>query len=241
MLKSVFAVSFLLLAISEGYGQLIFSVSTDKTFYARSETIQVTITARNPGNVPDTLTFPSSCEAGYYIDSLSSMQHDSIIVTCLDAFFDRIVPANDFVQWRAETSWPFEYTGEEVGAGKHAITAWLAFLPQGWNSDTLWITVGEPTGIAEGRGGAESTSLESNFPNPFNPTTRIQFRLAHSSYVSLRVYDVLGREAAVLAEGNFNAGRHALEWNGGSYPAGVYFCRLTAGLYSATRKLILLK
>lgn len=83
--------------------------------------------------------------------------------------------------------------------------------------------------------------LAQNFPNPFNPTTTINFSIPKSSYVTVRVYDMLGREVATLAAGEFAAGLHALIWNANNFSSGVYFCRIEAGPYHAVKKMILMK
>jgi hypothetical protein len=84
-------------------------------------------------------------------------------------------------------------------------------------------------------------TLEQNYPNPFNPETEISFSILSRSIVSLSVFDMLGREVAVLAKGELAAGAHKQRWNASGCASGVYFCRLIAGNYNATRKLILAK
>jgi hypothetical protein len=84
-------------------------------------------------------------------------------------------------------------------------------------------------------------TLHRNYPNPFNPTTRIEYELPASSHVSLTVYDVLGREIQTLVDERQSAGNHSVTFNAGNLPSGVYFDRLQAGNYSATKKLLLLK
>ena len=83
--------------------------------------------------------------------------------------------------------------------------------------------------------------LQQNYPNPFNPTTVISGQWAVDSKVRLVVYDVLGREVAVLADGRFLAGRYVFEFDGTNLTSGVYFYRLTAGNFTAVRKMNLLK
>ncbi len=84
--------------------------------------------------------------------------------------------------------------------------------------------------------------LHQNYPNPFNPSTKIQFDLLRAGDVSLKVYDITGREAAVLANGAaMNAGVHVIEFDGASLPSGVYFYRLEAQGQQMTRKMVLLK
>jgi hypothetical protein len=84
-------------------------------------------------------------------------------------------------------------------------------------------------------------SLEQNFPNPFNPTTTISFSIPRRSFVSLKVYDALGREVSRLLSEELPAGTYSRQWNAGTLPSGVYFCRLQAGSFNQTQKLILQK
>jgi hypothetical protein len=84
-------------------------------------------------------------------------------------------------------------------------------------------------------------NLRQNYPNPFNSTTTISFQLPSESFVSLKVYDGLGREVAVLISGELSADNYAHKWNAENLPSGVYFYRLQAGDNIATRKLFLLK
>jgi uncharacterized delta-60 repeat protein len=83
--------------------------------------------------------------------------------------------------------------------------------------------------------------LNDNFPNPFNPTTNIEFIIPSSSLVKLAVYDMLGREVQTLVNGQLNAGTHNAQWNASSYPSGVFFYRITAGNFTETKKMILVK
>ncbi len=84
-------------------------------------------------------------------------------------------------------------------------------------------------------------ALSQNYPNPFNPTTRIEFSLPRASMVQLKVYDVIGREVATLANGQMPAGRYTVSFNGGNLASGVYFYRLAAGTFVQTRSLLLVK
>ena len=91
-----------------------------------------------------------------------------------------------------------------------------------------------------------ATYLAQNFPNPFNPTTRIAFGLAAPARVSLRIYDASGRLVRMLAEGARPAGAYAEMWDGrdsrgASVASGIYFYRLEAGAFSQTRKMALLR
>jgi hypothetical protein len=84
-------------------------------------------------------------------------------------------------------------------------------------------------------------NLSQNYPNPFNPSTTISFSLPSKSYVSLTVFDALGREVSSLVSKELAAGTYSQQWHSGTAPSGVYFYRLQAGSYSETRKLVLVK
>ncbi|MCL5268214.1 MAG: T9SS type A sorting domain-containing protein [Bacteroidetes bacterium] len=84
------------------------------------------------------------------------------------------------------------------------------------------------------------TALE-NYPNPFNPTTTIEFEVPSSGLVSLKVYDVLGREVATLVNSYESAGAHSVRFNGDDLASGIYFYRLTTPGVNLVRKMILMK
>jgi len=94
--------------------------------------------------------------------------------------------------------------------------------------------------------------LLQNYPNPFNPITVVSYHIpvisnhlpagqAGSSVVSVKVYDLLGREVAVLVDGVKPAGWHSVTWNAADVPSGVYLCRMAAGEQSSSIKMVLIK
>lgn len=84
-------------------------------------------------------------------------------------------------------------------------------------------------------------TLDQNYPNPFNPTTSISFDLPSRSMVSLKVFDMLGREVAAIVSEEMSAGSYLKQWNAVALPSGVYFYRLQADNFSDTKKIILMK
>lgn len=86
-----------------------------------------------------------------------------------------------------------------------------------------------------------SFALYQNFPNPFNPTTMISYQLPANSLVSLKVYDILGREVATLVNGRQSAGSHSVKFDTGNLASGVYFYRLQAGSFVQTKKMVVMK
>jgi aminopeptidase N len=87
----------------------------------------------------------------------------------------------------------------------------------------------------------QTFELIGNYPNPFNATTSISFRLEKTQDVSLDIYNLLGQKVADLYQGRLDAGLHTFTWNGGNTPSGVYFYRLDADGQSAIKKMTLLK
>jgi hypothetical protein len=84
-------------------------------------------------------------------------------------------------------------------------------------------------------------SLSQNYPNPFNPSTTISFSLPSRSFVSLKIFDALGREIANIVSEELSSGNYSRQWNATGLPSGVYFYRMQAGSYTETKKIILLK
>ncbi len=84
-------------------------------------------------------------------------------------------------------------------------------------------------------------ALLAPFPNPFNATTTLRFELPRAATVSLRIYDILGREAATLVSDARPAGHHSVVWNASNFPSGLYLARLEAVGFTQTQKLLLLK
>lgn len=87
----------------------------------------------------------------------------------------------------------------------------------------------------------EKYSLSQNYPNPFNPSTVIKYSLPKTENVTLKVFDILGREVAVLVNEFKQAGTYSVEFNGSGLSSGVYIFQIKAGTYSATKKMILSK
>ncbi len=88
--------------------------------------------------------------------------------------------------------------------------------------------------------------LNQNYPNPFNPTTKIKFDIisginGQKSAIKLVIYDVLGREIAMLVNEKMSSGSYEATWDGTNYPSGVYFYKLTAGTFEQTKKMVLIK
>lgn len=129
-------------------------------------------------------------------------------------------------------------SGVALTSGTHAFR-FQAFSP-GFNVNSFTFAI-TPTGIESRSHNSFTFKLGQNFPNPFNPSTVICYQLPAVSHVTLKVYDVLGREAATLADGKMSEGDHEVVWNASGFPSGVYLYRLETSGFVQTRRMLLLK
>jgi hypothetical protein len=97
------------------------------------------------------------------------------------------------------------------------------------------------TAISETLSYINAYNLSNNYPNPFNPSTKITYSIPTRSNVSLKVFDLLGGEVLELVNGETEAGTYDIDFNAINLPSGIYFYRLQAGSFSQTRKMILLR
>jgi hypothetical protein len=104
-------------------------------------------------------------------------------------------------------------------------------------TNSLSVVAVEPGGVEI----PQRFSLDQNYPNPFNPSTAIGFAIPERSRVSLKVFDILGRQVADLVNEDRAPGRYVVRWNAQGLASGTYFYRLQAGSYTEMKKLLLLK
>jgi hypothetical protein len=109
-----------------------------------------------------------------------------------------------------------------------------------WVYNSKTFTIGS-VGVNDDYALLKNYSLEQNYPNPFNPGTDIKFTLAKAGNVSLKVYDILGREVANLVNGTIEAGAHTVNFNASNLSSGVYLYTIKADNFSMTKKMMLMK
>lgn len=120
---------------------------------------------------------------------------------------------------------------------------------QSWNNPSLWLWtwIGnkmfvDPNGVEDASNGVVSSfNLAQNYPNPFNPSTKISYALQNPELVTLRVFDVLGREVATLVNQYQSAGHHTVSFDASTLASGMYFYKLEAGSFQSIKKMMLLK
>jgi hypothetical protein len=143
--------------------------------------------------------------------------------------------------WGSDYFDPYPFPGSALpplAPGRHAVIGKVGGY---WTSDTMWIEVSTVAGTTDPAGIPEDYVLENNYPNPFNPTTTIRFAIPKSSFVTLKVFNILGEEISTVLGERLPAGAHSVQWDGSPFPNGVYFYRLQAGPFLEIKTLVLLK
>ncbi len=127
-------------------------------------------------------------------------------------------------------------------AGKRLVPVWTDERAGGFNQEIFTSEIDELLPVSGNSGNTpKEFTLDQNYPNPFNPNTRISFTLPKAGELKLEIYSALGTLIKTIASGSFPAGKHMLNFNAGSLSSGVYFYKLTAGDFSETKSMILIK
>lgn len=169
-----------------------------------------------------------------YIDSLTTLLNES--------------KTRNFQRWPVlgVWVWPNYYVGQTYEQEINYLKNWIAFRLNWMNLNMI----GEPTFINEHESTLPSKfSLNQNYPNPFNPSTKIQFTLNSTQFVTLKIFDILGNEIITLVNEEKPAGNYEVDFsitdgqNSGNknLVSGVYFYRMQAGNFTATKKMVLIE
>ncbi len=135
---------------------------------------------------------------------------------------------------------PGERIDFTFSASPNSHTAYVLKTTGRYETDTNYI-FNKTTGINEETLIPTENKLYDNYPNPFNPTTHIKFSIKENGFVTLKVYDVLGREVAALMNEEKDAGIYTISFDGNSLSSGIYFYTITANDFKQTRKMLLVK
>ncbi|QQS37007.1 MAG: T9SS type A sorting domain-containing protein [Ignavibacteriales bacterium] len=163
-------------------------------------------------------------------------------------------PANEIIFNLAKDDGSYTFSGtkldyhnviatEKFNGIYFALNSWEGSTTTSMKVIDVFVDREDVTGIEDEFDGQipAAYDLKQNFPNPFNPATTIQFALPRSGEVNLVVYDVLGKEVARLASGEFSAGTHTVHFNASNLASGVYFYKLDTGDFVSVKKLLLVK
>lgn len=175
-----------------------------------------------PGTMPVTVT-----GGNLFYDSASAV---SFAVTPLSVVYNGI--SYYFQRWNGTGNGSYSGTNPSP-----TITSMNNVVVQTAVYDTI-----PPIGIQNLNNGVPVVyQLHQNFPNPFNPVTKIKFDLPQQSNVNIRVYDIIGNEVARVYNGELTAGFYEVDWNASDFASGVYFYRIDAGDYSSVKRMVLVK
>jgi photosystem II stability/assembly factor-like uncharacterized protein len=227
-----------------GYRLYIYSLSFPNNDIGYGSEFTFMIKTTNGGNnwfdlveYPQMLTwsiFFASANTGWGVGQYLGSSHKGVMKT-----------TNGGVNWNAT----------DLGSNGQLYSVYFIDSNTGWTAGDygqIYKTTngGEPIGIKKTSSEVPlGFILYQNYPNPFNPVTTIKFDIAFSplyergagGFVTLKVYDILGREIAVLINEDLAPASNALTWDASNYPSGVYFYKLSSGNYTETRKMVLIK
>jgi hypothetical protein len=134
----------------------------------------------------------------------------------------------------SESNPDYKWVLTEADSGKYQITVSL-------RDSTINFEKEEPTSIANSEQNPVAFKLEQNYPNPFNPVTQIAFQINSKSNVTLKIFDITGREIQTLVSSSLPEGYHTVQFDGRGLSSGVYFYTLTSDAFSVMKKMTLLK
>ncbi len=184
--------------------------------------------------------FGNSCDnfiGTYLIDSVGPINIQNIPSACVGGSqsqttgtFNPKAPLNVFNNTGDPNGLYILRISDNAAGDTGALKAW-----------SVTIEYGIPLGISNNTNLASEYKLSQNYPNPFNPSTKIDFSIPKSGHVTIKVFDIIGKEVATLINEYRNAGNHEITFNGSNLSSGMYFYRIEAGNFVQTKKMSLLK
>jgi hypothetical protein len=213
--------------------QIQVAVRTDRLSYQYGDTVGIIVTAHNPTADTVRLWFPSSCQASCIVDDLNFADH----VECYLVVTSKTIPPNSAATWD-HLKYPARNAGHPLlSLGPHAVVGEVLGYAK---SDTLHFLVTPVTSVVVDQLIPGEFRLDQNYPNPFNPSTTIRYGLPNRSLVTLTVFNTLGQQVALLQNGEQEAGYHEVRFDAKKLSSGLYFYRIQAGEFAATKRLLLL-
>ena len=181
-----------------------------------------------------------------YSDSTINISWDESILDDLDGY--RVYFDTDSTSWQFNNSVDVGNINDHTLANLEidntyyiVVTCYDIDNNESWFSNVVSIFIGDPTIISNAKQDIVTFGLYQNFPNPFNPSTKIIYQIPEISFVTIKVFDVLGKEIATLVNGEKPAGNYEVKFDGTNLPSGIYFYQLRAGSFVQTKKMLMIK
>ena len=147
-----------------------------------------------------------------------------------------------------EVTWTFNYTAPNTAGWDTLYAVGNSVNNNGNNSGDTWnfltrfpVKIFNPTSIKTTNEVVQGYELKQNYPNPFNPTTNIKFSTLKDGFVSLKVYDLTGKEVSNLVSKNLKSGAYVVDYNASELSSGVYIYKLITNDFTSTKKMTLIK
>ena len=225
----------------------------DKTIVGTPDNLQLRVWGVGPTGAPDEVLYSRAVNTSSFIARSDSAKWTGFAiqpaVTVSGPFFIGL-------EWTSAVDDTFGIFTEWNGEGDLADRAWEKWSSGAWYTmREFWPTFDRDLWVAATASVTASVELHQNYPNPFNPATTVEFRIQSSEFVTLRVYDLLGQEVAVLVNEVKEPGSYTVQFDarlpdgprynrggqGSGLASGVYFYQLKAGTFVETKKLLLLR
>jgi len=223
---------FLLILIGQLFCQLDFYIETDETTYSYGQDIYITFNVHNTSNDTITVAFSNTAPFLYYIDG--------------ETFYPPSMQVVTYVTFTPDSLYSLIHLHiYDVAVGDHEITSEFYTIPNIFTADPIYFTV---ESVEANNDELQFVSYQlSNFPNPFNPSTTINFSIKKDSNVEITIYNIRGQKIKTLTHNVYTKGSHSIIWNGedesgNSVNSGIYYSKLKVnGKTKAVNKCLMLK
>jgi hypothetical protein len=212
-----------------------FSLADLQHAYLEFETVNDIEVRINPVNPISGDTLELNVRAYYCSDSVLTAIFSGDDGISIDSCDLKLIP---------DDSTRENYTGKIVSSSWPGGTIMVKIKHGIYTLSTHWFELQKGAGVNEDQPMPSRFALSQNFPNPFNPLTTIEYELPQNSHVRLEIYNLLGQKITTLADNHQPAGHYHLIWNGrdshgNNVASGIYFYKLTAGIFTQVKKMVL--
>ncbi len=209
--------------VSKPFGRYIYACGKNRIFRSTNY-------GENWSVIHQTNYFPRKIEmvdslTGYYIGAISEISISGIIYKTTNGGLNWELQFTSNLTSFTDISFANTINGNVVGSNGYILRT---------NSGGVVTSISNNENILRYK-------IEQNYPNPFNPTTNIIFAIPKSSNVKVTIFDIAGKELETLVNEQLQAGTYQTDWNASKYSSGVYFYRITAGSFSETKRMTLIK